>query len=280
MVGEIFDGGNVSGHIYLTGANETSSTSNTSQIVFGTSSNNHVALSSNNNALVINPTVSSTNNQIVLYLDKASEFPSGISANVTGNLTGTASRATADGNGNTITSTYATNSSLDSHKANKSNPHSVTCAQVGALPSGNVSGTVNYVPKFTGTNSIGNSGISDDGSTITLNKKVVLKGTGSSYNEGLRILPASNGWSEVFFSGDDSVSGTHDSGWLMGRRGAAGVIGAVGDFTIENNDSVGKGLTIHKNGNATIYGSQFAIGANKFSIQYDSSNQCVNFVFN
>lgn len=88
-------GGNVSGHIYLTGANESSSTGNTSQIVFGTSSNNHVAISSNNNALVISPTTSSTENQIVLYLDKASVFPSGISANVTGNLSGNASSASS-----------------------------------------------------------------------------------------------------------------------------------------------------------------------------------------
>jgi hypothetical protein len=53
-------GGNMTGHIYLTGAKETSSTSSTSQIIFGTSDNNHVAISSNNNAIVINPTSDST----------------------------------------------------------------------------------------------------------------------------------------------------------------------------------------------------------------------------
>lgn len=105
-------GGNVTGHIYLTGSKETSSAGNTSQIVFGTSSNNHVAISSNNNALVISPTTTATTNQIVLYLDKASQFPRGISAN----LTGTASKATADGNGNNIVDTYATKSELTSTK--------------------------------------------------------------------------------------------------------------------------------------------------------------------
>lgn len=104
-------GGSVSGHIYLTGAKETSSTSNTSQVVFGTSSNNHVAISSNTNALVINPNTSTTTNQIVLYLDKPSLFPSGINAN----LTGTASRATADGSGNNIVNTYATKTQLNSY---------------------------------------------------------------------------------------------------------------------------------------------------------------------
>ena len=66
----------------------------------------------------------------------------------------------------------------------------------------------------------------------------------------------------------------------MGRRGAAGVIGAVGDFTIENNSSEGRGLTLHKNGNASIYGSTFNMGANKVSMTYDSTNECLNFVFN
>lgn len=71
-------GGNMTGHIYLTGANANSSTGNTSQLVFGTSSNNHIAISSNHNALILNPTISSTSNQIVLYLDQASVFPSGL----------------------------------------------------------------------------------------------------------------------------------------------------------------------------------------------------------
>ena len=91
-------GGNISGHVYLTGAKESSSTGNTSQIVFGTSDNNHVALSSNANALVINPTTTTTTNQIVLYLDKASQFPSGL----IGNLTGTASNASKVANSMTI----------------------------------------------------------------------------------------------------------------------------------------------------------------------------------
>jgi hypothetical protein len=73
-------GGTLTGHIYLSGAKENSSTSNTSQIIFGTSGDNHVALSSNRKALVINPSSSTTTNQIVFYLDKASEFPSGINS--------------------------------------------------------------------------------------------------------------------------------------------------------------------------------------------------------
>lgn len=94
-------GGNITGHVYLTGAQASSSTGNTTQLVFGTSSNNHVAITSNNNAIVINPTTSTTTGQIVLYLDKASSFPKGITGNCS-----SATKATQDGSGNVITSTY------------------------------------------------------------------------------------------------------------------------------------------------------------------------------
>lgn len=66
------------GHLYLTGANASSSIHNETQIVFGTPSNNHVAISSNTKALIINPNTAETVNQIILYLDAQSKFPSGI----------------------------------------------------------------------------------------------------------------------------------------------------------------------------------------------------------
>lgn len=65
--GQSFDGtADVTGHLYLTGANASSSVANTSQIVFGTSSNNHVVLTSNTNAIIINPTTSSASGQTVI----------------------------------------------------------------------------------------------------------------------------------------------------------------------------------------------------------------------
>lgn len=60
------------GHIYLTGANASSSTGGTTQIVFGTSSSNHVAISSNTDAVIINPTTSTTTGQIILGVNTAS----------------------------------------------------------------------------------------------------------------------------------------------------------------------------------------------------------------
>ena len=113
-------GGNITGHLYLTGAVADSSTSNTSQIVFGTADDNHVAISSNEDALIINPTTSDVTNQVVIYATNKnpSEFPSGITTKSdTGKLVGTASRATADASGNKITDTYATKTELSGYIA-------------------------------------------------------------------------------------------------------------------------------------------------------------------
>ena len=113
---------------------------------------------------------------------------------------------------------------------------------------------------------IGTSGLQTDykltvGGPTYINGRMVVNGDGSSYNEGIRILPASNGWSNVFFSANKTtVSDTHDGGWLIGRRGAAGTTyinstPAAGDFTIEEQGSSGGNLTIHKDsGGATLRG--------------------------
>jgi hypothetical protein len=114
-------GGNISGHIYLTGSNASSSISNTSQIVFGTASAQHLAISSNDNTLVLNPTTSTTTNQIVLYLDQQSLFPSGI------NSSGTINAATLTQGGTAVSleghahdGRYYTESEVDTKLSGKS----------------------------------------------------------------------------------------------------------------------------------------------------------------
>jgi len=74
--------------------------------------------------------------------------------------------------------------------------------------------------------------------------------TQDSYNEGIRINKASNGWAEVLLGGDaDSTIGTGTGVWAIARRGAAGSItGAAGDLTIEHNGSQGGGLTLYADG--------------------------------
>lgn len=90
--------------------------------------------------------------------------------------------------------------------------------------------------------------------TITTTGSIVVKGNGSSYNECLRVLPASNGWSNCFFSADDTTSGAMTGGWLIGRRGSTGTYGSVGDFIIEHANSVGSGLTLTQGGTLRYMG--------------------------
>lgn len=122
---------------------------------------------------------------------------------------------------------------------------------VGPLYLNNDGGLVNV-----GSGGLAVKGTLDVSGISHFKARVVIKGDGSSYNECLRLLPASNGWSNIFFSANDTESGEHDGGWLIGRRGAAGgTTGAIGDFTIEEQSSSGVNLTIHKNSDgATLTG--------------------------
>lgn len=143
------------------------------------------------------------------------------------------------------------------------------------------SGTANYIPKFTAAGTIGNSVITQsDKNDITVAGKLIVQSNGStsanSYNEGIRVLPAANGWSELFFSNNQTTSSTHANGWILGKRGAAGATsGAAGDFTIECNGSGGTGLTLYANGsrprwnnNELAYKSDFGSGGSMDLSQY------------
>lgn len=147
-----------------------------------------------------------------------------------------------------------------------------------ALPAANISGTSGRLAKFTASNKLGNSLFSDNGSVAKIHSRLVVAGNGSSFNEGIRILPASNGWSNIFLSGNSTEEGCHDGGWLIARRGADGIkSGAIGDFTIENNGSDGAGLTLRTNGTMIWYGSVLKMNANRFTLQ--CTNSAVKFVF-
>lgn len=90
-------GGALSGHLYLDGT-VSASTSNKTQIIFRNNNQTEVAaisgfLGVENKGICINPSSTTTADenysQIRLYLNKASEFPKGLKADITGNLTGT-----------------------------------------------------------------------------------------------------------------------------------------------------------------------------------------------
>ena len=88
----------------------------------------------------------------------------------------------------------------------------LTQSGYGVLDTRHVSGTANYVPKFTGANSIGNSSIIDS-TDITLNKSTIINDDGNgNYTDGLRINPVrNNAWAITYYSAvAGSTSGTHD----------------------------------------------------------------------
>ena len=70
-------GGSITGHIYLDGAQASSSTGNTSQIIFRVGSTQQVAISSNANALIINPTSSTTTGQWVIGVNGHNTYSTG-----------------------------------------------------------------------------------------------------------------------------------------------------------------------------------------------------------
>lgn len=260
-------GGNVTGHIYLTGAKENSSTSNTSQIVFGTSSNNHVAISSNTNALVINQDTTKTTNQIVLYLDKASLFPSGISANVTGNLTGTASKATADASGNNIATTYETKSNAtakynaisewQSGAANLMNEHTNSInsliSDVNSLSS--TAGIPSYVK--TEAESVINKVLdAQGGRTFTFAAITDLHYGNGSYTDGVQHACQAMKYIDERIKLDAvAVLGDYTDGYP-----ASGLDNAIGDFKAVNSvlDKLRFATNLRQQGNHDYYADNFA----------------------
>ena len=139
-----------------------------------------------------------------------------------------------------------------------------------------------------------------------INSALVVAGNGNSWNEGIRVLPAGNKWSNIFFSSTQDTSGTHKQGWLVGKRGADGsirilnqtgsqIVASEGDFTIEENSSSGANFTIHKNtwddetNTLTSYGGATLMGpfvASIFKGDYSpvglrpSNNNEINFTSN
>lgn len=164
------------GHLYFTGAVANSSTSNKTQLVFGTSSDNHLAISSNTKALVLNPTTASTSNQIVLYLEQASLFPGGISINSVVNADGTVKKGNLSVAGNAaVGGTISAGSHLSAG---------------GDLT---ISGNGSIDGDFTvdGDGTIKNSLIVENGAVIS------GRPYGTGDDEGIIVLPAENSYAGI-----------------------------------------------------------------------------------
>lgn len=163
------------------------------------------------------------------------------------------------------------------------NKPTYTAADVGAVTKLS-SSTDNAVVRFDGTTGDiqdSTATISDSG-TMNIKGKLIVNpsyDTSNSYNEGIRINIASNGWSNIHLgAAADSTSSTSADSWLIGRRGSAGSkVGAIGDLTIENNGSTGTGLTLHKSsGGVTLY-SKLAYNKSQLKIWNDNTIEATRF---
>ncbi len=120
-----------------------------------------------------------------------------------------------------------------------------TIALTSNIPS--VSGTTNYIPKFTGENSLGNSLIYDNGTNIgigtTSPSSLLHLNAGASNDTNIRVQSgaAGNHAKLTFSNSSNSVF------WTVGYRSG------TGDFGINYGDSFNStGLTINSSGNVGI----------------------------
>jgi uncharacterized Zn-binding protein involved in type VI secretion len=105
-------------------------------------------------------------------------------------------------------------------------------------------GTLNYISKFTDTNILGDSTITDDGSTVTINGNLHVTGTTSTV--GTENLIVSD--PIILLAASQSGSPTLDSGFFI-QRGSGMTAGFIWD------ESNGEFSTIMTNDSATVSGN-------------------------
>lgn len=85
----------------------------------------------------------------------------------------------------------------------------------------------------------------------------------NSYNEGVRINQANNGWANVLFGASHNSTTGCEEGWLVGRRGEVSGLANIGDFSITYATSQANGLILKKDGTNPIwYGNRMALESN------------------
>lgn len=111
-----------------------------------------------------------------------------------------------------------------------------------------------------GNTTFNTNGNQDNTSKTVINGRLIVNpyySTEQSYSEGIRVNRAKNGWANIILGGDNgSSTGTSNTTWLIGHRGANGansglggnnganLTGKINDLTIEVNGSSGQGLTL------------------------------------
>lgn len=137
---------------------------------------------------------------------------------------------------------------LTAHINTKTNPHAVTCAQIGAVAK------------------------SGDTMTGTLRIKANVHG---NWTEGIRINSADNGWTSLVLGGS-SDSGTGQGVWSMHTY--------ENNFYLAHNGSNNGSPMIHgiPNDGFSITGNMRVsnnLSVSGCTMTYDSANECLNFIF-
>ena len=164
------------------------------------------------------------------------------------NTTGTAANITATSN-----ATLTTLSAL-----------SLPYSQLTGTPSiPSVSGTTNYLPKFTGTSTIGNSAITDDGTTVTLVSRALsgvsalfTNATSGDYLTLRNSTPSIGGGEAISFVMDYTQSAS-STGWKILSRYAGGNLQFVPNY--QNAGYNTPALSLNYNGAATFSSSVQAV---------------------
>ena len=243
-------GGKMTGHIYLTGSKASSSTSNTSQIIFGTPETQHIAISSNNNALVINPDSATSSPQIVLYLDSQSSFPKGIKI-TQGNLN--VSHAASIGTNLTVTGTSTLTGAVTT----------------GAALTAGTNLTVN------GTSTL--KGAVTTNSTLKVGTNLTVEGTSTLKGAATTNATLSVG-TNLTVNGTSTLKGAITANSTLAVTGTSTLTGAV---TTGSTLKVGTNLTVE--GTSTLKGDIDAKKTIKIgdgaTLEYDATNECLKFIF-
>ena len=221
--------------VSITGNANTATTLQTTRSINGTNFNGSANITTTNWGTGRNISISDsdgTNTGTAVLVNGSQAYtlklPDTIKANITGNLTGTAARATADANGNNIANTYATKAQVASAYVASG---SVTFANLPALNSSNLGKVYNVTDAFT-TNSN------------------FVEGAGKSYPAGTNVVIVNTEGTTYKY---DALAGWVD---LSGYSTIANTVSAVVAGTTANKINVTKNgststITVNNVANAT-----------------------------
>lgn len=160
------------------------------------------------------------------------------------------------------------------------------------LDTRNVSGTTNYIPKFTGINTIGNSAIADNGSSITLGMATSISGlltpTVNTNHSGIKLgdtyLTAING--NIIFQNNNAIRFGTDA-WdynqwagLKYDHSTKTIYLGLADNTIFTANAPQSGGTIRTPGveKINIDGGKLAL-SDMAIFEYNTLDKCIDVVF-